>query len=750
LNVHNLVVIGSGSGTFNGTFIGDGSDVCSLNYCELAVPGSDGDILINDNGIIGATDTFTANDLDVTNLCSDNANLTGSFTGSFIGDGSQLEGIISSPWTGSGGDITFPNQVGIGSTCIAGTAGLTVVGTCSTFTGDSPSSYHSLFLQRGCSISNGAFYVGPTAMDNEYELRAFVTSSATEASLTLSVANGPGSDIPVYIDMFHTTTTATESSVRIWGDNSSTPNHVLNGRGDSYLNLFSGSLGIGTGSTDSKLHVAGNVKISSNIAALQLEDTNSTDPNNNAVRISLNDSELRFQYLDTASAGTGNFVQFERSGNCTTGIATYCNAGISNFIGNDGTIAVGTGSAAGETLFVSGSILMINGSKLKVTRADDGFSHEIFTMDGNDDIIINRSSIVHGKDSGIVIGVGSGCVFDIRDSNNNTEFRFDENSTHFAIGRLPTTAAKMIMYSGSLPTTTGSVFRTLQLNNETGNQDSLIFEIERTTTGSDWQTATHKIGRLVDSTEMGNIKFGTNSSDLITFGEGSTEYMRIDGDGKVGINTTSPTALLEIEDGNFYINNTGGHGNPLMRIYSETGNSGDYFQILDSANSQGKIDKFVASGSSENALIDINPIPSDQVEGAYVRLFRETNTAGTTAMAVMVGDGTATTNNFLSGNIDSYLAAVNGNVGIGLTNPSYKLQVSGTIAPDSTGVHNLGDASNRWNTVYTSDLSLSNEHGDWTIVEGSDDLFLYNNKKDKVYKFKLEEVDKKEAPPKKS
>ena len=49
-------------------------------------------------------------------------------------------------------------------------------------------------------------------------------------------------------------------------------------------------------------------------------------------------------------------------------------------------------------------------------------------------------------------------------------------------------------------------------------------------------------------------------------------------------------------------------------------------------------------------------------------------------------------------------------------------------------------------TLYTSDLSLSNGIGDWTIVEGEDDLFLYNNKRGKTYKFAPIEVD--QAPPK--
>ena len=75
---------------------------------------------------------------------------------------------------------------------------------------------------------------------------------------------------------------------------------------------------------------------------------------------------------------------------------------------------------------------------------------------------------------------------------------------------------------------------------------------------------------------------------------------------------------------------------------------------------------------------------------------------------------------------------------------------SGNVLPAANGTQDLGSSAARWSTVYTSDLSLNNGIGDWTIVEGEDDLFLYNNKKGKVYKFALTEVDPNVATPKKS
>ena len=86
----------------------------------------------------------------------------------------------------------------------------------------------------------------------------------------------------------------------------------------------------------------------------------------------------------------------------------------------------------------------------------------------------------------------------------------------------------------------------------------------------------------------------------------------------------------------------------------------------------------------------------------------------------------------------------------GSATPKLVAESAGTIRPGVNGTQDLGSSSYRWSTVYTSDLSLNNGIGDWTIVEGEDDLFLYNNKKGKVYKFALTEVDPNVATPKKS
>ena len=67
--------------------------------------------------------------------------------------------------------------------------------------------------------------------------------------------------------------------------------------------------------------------------------------------------------------------------------------------------------------------------------------------------------------------------------------------------------------------------------------------------------------------------------------------------------------------------------------------------------------------------------------------------------------------------------------------------MSGPLLPSVNGTINLGSATFRWGTIYTSDLSLKNDVGDWTVVEGENDLFITNNKTGKKYKFALIEVE---------
>lgn len=132
--------------------------------------------------------------------------------------------------------------------------------------------------------------------------------------------------------------------------------------------------------------------------------------------------------------------------------------------------------------------------------------------------------------------------------------------------------------------------------------------------------------------------------------------------------------------------------------------------------------------------------------------------------------GNVTAGNFLSGVTNNSLIisydTVGGNANIGANSTggstslyfgtsnagtfTNKIQINnlGNLLPTANATQDLGSTTLRWKSIYTSDLDLNNGIGDWTIVEGEEDLFLYNNKRGKTYKFALIEVDPLTAPPK--
>ena len=68
------------------------------------------------------------------------------------------------------------------------------------------------------------------------------------------------------------------------------------------------------------------------------------------------------------------------------------------------------------------------------------------------------------------------------------------------------------------------------------------------------------------------------------------------------------------------------------------------------------------------------------------------------------------------------------------------LTMSGSILPNPDNTYDLGSPAKRWANVYTGDLHLANDRGNWTVIEESDFLSLRNNKTGKRFKIMMEEI----------
>ena len=66
-----------------------------------------------------------------------------------------------------------------------------------------------------------------------------------------------------------------------------------------------------------------------------------------------------------------------------------------------------------------------------------------------------------------------------------------------------------------------------------------------------------------------------------------------------------------------------------------------------------------------------------------------------------------------------------------------RMEVTGSLFPGADNLYNLGSPAYRWANIYTGDLHLRNERGNWTIYEEPDMLVVVNNLTGKKYKMGL-------------
>jgi hypothetical protein len=75
------------------------------------------------------------------------------------------------------------------------------------------------------------------------------------------------------------------------------------------------------------------------------------------------------------------------------------------------------------------------------------------------------------------------------------------------------------------------------------------------------------------------------------------------------------------------------------------------------------------------------------------------------------------------------------------------VNVLGDVLPNGDRVQNLGSQTQRWANVFTGDLHLRNDRGDYTLIEEEDFLSIRFNKTGKRYKFLLEAVPELDESP---
>jgi len=133
----------------------------------------------------------------------------------------------------------------------------------------------------------------------------------------------------------------------------------------------------------------------------------------------------------------------------------------------------------------------------------------------------------------------------------------------------------------------------------------------------------------------------------------------------------------------------------------------------------------VAANRTGNSTLNLGIGATSTGNTKSVNIGQRGEPGSITNIRIGTTDSAGASNIFMSGSV-----YITGSVGM-----------KGSIVPDAHNTYALGTPDIRWAHIYTGDLHLRNERGDWTVIEENDFLRIVNNKTGKNYKMMMQLID---------